>query len=123
MRTLLCLCLATGLLAGEAPRPGLDAAFLSRVLADRADGSRPWKAFKAPADSASALVEVVGELTPDELRQATFQEFMAWFRADLHQFWLEHGGAPVWEATSPTLPVDRFGGNPVPRNVPLRLGF
>jgi hypothetical protein len=124
MRTLLCLCLATGLVAGEAPQPGRDAAFLARILADTEDGSRPWKTFRAPAESASAMVEVVGELTREELRQVAFQEFLVWFRADLHRFWRAHGFTGPSELASAALPVDRFGGNPVPRNVPLgRVGF
>ena len=69
MRALVCLCLATGLLAGEAPQPGRDPAFLSRILADTEGGSRPWKTFRAPMESGSAVVEVVGEFTREELRQ------------------------------------------------------
>lgn len=126
MRVLFCLCLASGLLAGEAPQPGRNEAFLTRVLADSEGGSRPWRAYRLPPESASAVVEVVGELTPEERRQATFQEFLAWFRADLHRFFRRHGGEGFLERSlaSATLPVERFGGNPVPRPVPLgRAGF
>ena len=65
-------------------------------------------------------VEVVGELTREELRQVAFQEFLVWFRQDLRRFLHSIGGAsePL-NLASATLPVDRFGGNPVPRNVPL----
>ncbi|MDP1831976.1 MAG: hypothetical protein Q8K67_07945 [Geothrix sp.] len=120
MRTLFCLCLATGLLAGEPPQPGRNLAFLSRILADPEGGSRPWKTFRTPAESGSAVVEVVGELTREELRQVAFQEFLVWFRMDLQRFWLNRGSAASAASwASATLPVDRFGGNPVPRNVPL----
>ncbi|HEY3400156.1 MAG TPA: hypothetical protein VGK03_05935 [Geothrix sp.] len=126
MRVPLCLCLSLGLQARdtprpEAPEPGKDRAFLSRILADNDDGSRPWRTFKAPADSASAVVEVIGELTKEELRQVAFQEFLVWFRQDLQRFLHTHGGAlpEPSNLASATLPVDRFGGNPVPRNVPL----
>jgi len=129
MRLLLCLCLAAGLRAGdasraEAPEPGKDRAFLARILGDDADGTRPWHAYRAPTESASAVVEVVGELTKEELRQVAFQEFIVWFREDLRHFLKSHGGVlpdPV-NLASATLPVDRFGGNPVPRNVPLGRG-
>jgi len=125
MRVLICLCLATGLLAGERPEPGRDRVFLSRILADAEDGSRPWRALRVPVESGSAVVEVVGELTKEELRQVAFQEFLAWFRMDLQRFWRAGGPvAPAASLASATLPVDRFGGNPVPRNVPLgRVGF
>ena len=125
MRALLCLCLATDLLAGEPPQPGRDHIFLGRVLTNANGGSRPWKTFRMPEDTASAVVEVVGEFTPEELRQVTFQEFLAWFRMDLKRFWKTHNAdhsEASWSAA--TLPVERFGGNPVPRNAPLgRVGF
>ena len=73
---LLCLCLGAGLLAGELPRPGLDSAFLARVQADTDGGRHPWKSLRSPEASASAMVEVIGELSPEELKQVTFQEFM-----------------------------------------------
>ncbi|MCM2249309.1 MAG: hypothetical protein NDI58_01855 [Geothrix sp.] len=126
MRALLCLCLSSALLAGngprpEAPAPGCDRAFLSRILADSGGGTRPWQTFRPPADSASAVVEVIGELTREELRQVAFDEFIVWFRQDLGRFLRTHGGTLPEPANlaSATLPVDRFGGNPVPRNVPL----
>lgn len=131
MRHLLCLCLATGLLAGDAPRaqapePGRDPAFLSRLLGDSGGGTRPWRTFRPPEASASAEVEVIGELTREELRQVAFQEFLVWFRQDLRRFLRATGGvlpAPV-DLAAATLPVERFGGNPVPRNAPLgRVGF
>jgi len=129
MRLLLCLCLAAGLRAADAPRaegpePGKDPAFLARILGDDAGGTKPWRTYRTPAESASAVVEVVGELTKEELRQVAFQEFIVWFREDLRRFLKTHGGVlpdPV-NLASATLPVDRFGGNPVPRNVPLGRG-
>ena len=125
MRPLLCLCLATGLLAGEAPQPGRDPRFLSRILVDGGGGAQPWKTFRVPEDSASAVVEVLGEYSREEWRQVTFQEFLVWFREDLKKFWLKHGNpGPAANWTSSTLPVTRFGGNPLPENVPLvRVGF
>ena len=125
MRALFCLCLATGLLAGEAPQPGREQAFLARILADSENGTKPWKTFKVPEASASAVVEVVGELTREELRQVAFQEFLVWFREDLRRFWRYQGESdPLTNLASATLPVDRFGGNPVPQNVPLaRVGY
>ena len=119
MRALLCLCLASGLLAGEPPLPGRDEAFLTRVL-QPGDEARPWKTFRMPEASASAVVEVFGELTPEELRQVAFQEFIAWFREDLRRFWRSQGAdVPAQNLAAAALPVDRFGGNPVPQNVPL----
>jgi hypothetical protein len=125
MRPLFCLCLATGLLAGEAPQPGRDAVFLSRVLADTDGGSRPWKAFRVPEESASAVVEVVGEYSREELRQVAFQDFLVWFREDLQRFWVDHGSqgpALNWPSIAP--PINRLGGNPGAQNVPLgQVGF
>jgi hypothetical protein len=119
MRPLICLCLATGLLAGEAPQPGRDPVFLSRILADDGGGSQPWKTFRVSEDSASAVVEVVGEYSREELRQVAFQDFLVWFREDLKLFWLKHG-VPGPAANWPnTVPVHRFAGNPLPQNVPL----
>ncbi len=125
MRPLLCVCLATGLWAGETPQPGRDPVFLSRILADPGGGTQPWKTFRVSEDSASAVVEVVGEYSREELRQVAFQEFLVWFREDLKQFWLEHGvPGSVVDWPSNTQPVNRSGGNPVPQNAPLgRVGF
>jgi len=125
MRPLICLCLATGLWAGDMPQPGRDPAFLARVLAGTEDGSRPWKTFRVPEESASAVVEVVGEYSPQELRQVAFQEFQVWFRADLQKFWLAHGfPGPTVNWPSHTQPVSRSGGSPGPQTVPLgRVGF
>ncbi|WP_306590143.1 hypothetical protein [Geothrix sp. 21YS21S-4] len=125
MRALLCLCLACGFLAGgePPPEPGRNEAFLGRLMGD---GSRPWRTYRQPAESASATVEVVGELTPAELREVAFQEFLAWFRLDLKRYLHSIGGpAPTpADLAAATMPVERFGGNPVPRNVPLaRVGF
>jgi len=122
MRALLCLCLAFGLVAGEAPQPGRNRAFVARVLADSEGGVRPWKTFRVPEDSASATVEVVGEYTREELRQIAFEEFLVWFREDLKRFWVHRGSAaPAWAST---LPVSRNGGNPAPQTVPLaRVNF
>lgn len=123
MRALISLFLATGLLAGEPPQPGRDQAFLSRILADSEGGAKPWKTFRIPEESASAVVEVVGELSQEELRQVAFQEFLAWFHADLRRFLRTWGAtASTGNPASATLPVDRFGGNPVPRLVPLGRG-
>ena len=126
MRVLLCFCVVSGLMAGgsprpEAPEPGKDRAFLSKIMGDSHGGTRPWHTYTPPAESASAVVEVVGELTKEERRQVAFQEFIVWFRQDLRRFLRTIGGdlpEPV-SLASATLPVDRFGGNPVPRNVPL----
>ena len=125
MRVLLCLCLAPGLLAGEPSLPGRDGAFLTRILAGVEGGPRPWKTFRVPEASASAVVEVFGELTREELREVAFQEFVVLFREDLRRFWRSQGAAvPASNLASATLPVERFGGNPVPQNVPLgRLDF
>ncbi|HJV48653.1 MAG TPA: hypothetical protein VJ549_05210 [Geothrix sp.] len=125
MRALICLCLASGLLAGEGPRPGLDRAFLSRILAGSVDPSKPWKTFKVPEASGSAVVEVIGELTKEELREVAFQEFLVWFHDDLQKFWHNRGAvAPPTHLGAATMPVDRFGGNPVPKNAPLgRVNF
>ncbi len=120
MRTLLLLCLVTGLGAGEPPQPGHDTAFLGRILADPEPGAPPWRTFRTPETTASAVVEVVGELTREELRQVAFQEFLVWFQKDLRRFFHTYGAVmPASSLASATLPVDRFGGNPVPRNVPL----
>jgi hypothetical protein len=120
MRPLLYLCLAIGLMAGDLPQPGRDPVFLSRILADTNGGAQPWKTFRVSEDTASAVVEVVGEYSREELRQMVFQEFLVWFREDLKRFWLEHGDpGPAANWSSGTLPVNRFGGNPVPQNVPL----
>jgi hypothetical protein len=98
---------------------------MARILANHGDGSKPWKTFRVPEDSASAVVEVVGELTPAELRQVAFQEFLVWFQADLRRFWRAHGyQGPPADLASATQPVNRFGGNPVPQLVPLgRVGY
>lgn len=116
-------------MAGEVPRPevpepGKDRAFLSRIMGNTEGGTRPWRTYTPPVESASAVVEVVGELTKEELRQAAFQEFIVWFRQDLRRFLRTIGGnmAEPVSLASATLPVDRFGGNPVPRNVPLARG-
>jgi hypothetical protein len=121
MRALICLCLATGLWAGDPPRPGLDRAF----LADAGDGSKPWKTFRVPMESASAVVEVLGEFTKEELRQVTFQEFVAWFQEDLRKFWRSQGvTVPDRGLASATLPVNRYGGNALPQDTPLvRVNF
>lgn len=120
MRVLILLCLVTGLWAGESPRPGLDQVFLSRILADAGAASKPWKTFRIPEASGSAVVEVVGEYTKDELRQIAFQEFLVWFHKDLQKFWRTRGAAaPVVNLAAGAMPVERFGGNPVPQNVPL----
>lgn len=125
MRTMVCFCLASGLFAGEGPRPeppepGRDRVFLARILMDTQGGNRPWRTFRFPHDLPSAVVEVLGELTPAQRREAVFQEFLAWFQEDLKRFLSRHksGYAPAG-MTAASLGGDRFGGNPVPRNVPL----
>ena len=125
MRALLCLCLATGLLAGEAQEPGRERAFLARILADSKEGTQPWKTFKVPEESASEVVEVVGELTREELRQVTFQEFLVWFQADLRRFWRAHGlDGPPEHAGPAFVPVSRSNGKTEPLMVPLgRIGL
>jgi hypothetical protein len=125
MRALLCFCLATGLLAGEPPQPGREPSFLARILADNEGGAKPWKTFRASDDSASAVVEVVGEYSKEELRQVAFQEFLVWFREDLKRFWLEHGDSgPAANWASGALPGNRVSSNPGPQTAPLmRVGF
>jgi hypothetical protein len=118
--SLACLCLGPCLWAGGEVRPGYDPGFISRITADTEGGAKPWKRFRVPEDMPSAVVEVVGELTKEELRQITFQEFLVWFHADLRKFWRAHGyDGPAPDLASATLPVTRYGGNPVPGNVPL----
>ena len=58
------------------------------------------------AKRAEATVEIVGTLSPEELRQIRFQEFMAWFIPDLRRFLGRYGGAaaPVSEAIRLTQP-------------------
>lgn len=124
MRALICFCLAAGLLGGESPRPGEDLSFLSRILANSEGGTHPWQTFRIPEVTAGAVVEVFGELTRDEERQAAFQEFLVWFQEDLRRFWRTGGNVLLsTNLAAATLPVDRFGGNPVPRNVPLGTGY
>ena len=90
MRLLFLFCLGSALLAQTAhdpPEPGLDRVFLARLLPSISEGQgRPWHLYRAPSASASAVVEVVGTLTPEELRQARFAEFLVWFQADLLRF-------------------------------------
>lgn len=119
MRRLLLACLGPALLAAapkDLPQPGRDAAFLARVLpVAEAAPDRPWRIYREPPVSASAVVEVVGELTAEELRQAKFEEFLAWFREDLRQFLKAHldGGDFLADAAVPA-------AGPGPRMV--RLG-
>lgn len=125
MRILFCLSLALGLVAGEPALPGRDPAFLSQVLSSQSDPARPWKTFRVPEEGASAVVEVVGELTAEEQRQAAFQDFLAWFREDLRRF-LKHNldaQGRNWETGTAALAPVRYGGNPVPRNAPLGWGY
>ncbi len=125
----LILTLALPLAAGPAPElalPGVERGFLARLLGNTEGGAKPWRAYQVPQDSASAVVEVVGELTAEERRQATFLEFLAWFHRDLQRFLLRHGGTEPRSMgpSAAALPEDRFGGNPLPRPVPLaRAGF
>jgi hypothetical protein len=125
MRALICLCLATGLLAGEAQEPGRDRAFLTRILADSKGGTQPWKTLKVPEESASAVVEVVGELTREELRQVAYQEFLVWFQADLRRFWRTQGLDGPPEFAGPAfVPVSRSSGKTEPLMVPMgRIGY
>lgn len=122
MRRFCLLCLGTALSAQSVhalPEPGRDAAFLARVMEPPMGGqARPWHTFREPAEGASAVVEVVGELTAEELRQVKFNEFLAWFREDLRKFMLEHAGVEM-AASAPTP-----AAGPGPRLVPLgRVGF
>jgi hypothetical protein len=124
MRVLIGWLAAVTLWGGTPPElalPGRDPAFLRRILGDSEGGRRPWQTFQLPPITASAVVEVIGELTPEERRQVAFQEFLAWFYADLRKFLHAHGGRPAGalNLASATLPVERFGGNPIPRNVPI----
>ncbi len=58
------------------------------------------------AQRAQATVEIVGTLSPEEIRQIRFQEFMAWFLPDLHRFLGRYGdvATPVPEAVRLTEP-------------------
>lgn len=47
------------------------------------------------AKKGEATVDIVGTLTPLELQQIRFQEFMAWFIPDLHRFMGRYGGVAV----------------------------
>jgi hypothetical protein len=78
-----------------------------------------------PEDSASAVVEVVGEYSREERRQVAFQEFQVWFKEDLKQFWLKHGFPdPAANWPSQALPLNRISGNSAPQMVPMgRVGF
>lgn len=121
MRRLLCLCLASGLLAGDTPQPGKNEAFLRKILADDGGTAPPWRTLRIPEAAGAAVVEVLGEWTPEERRQVAFREFLVWFQADLQRFFRRHGGGAYLEASlaSSALPVERHGGNPLPRPVPL----
>jgi hypothetical protein len=125
MRVLIYLCLVTGLLAGESPKPGHDPVFQARILADSDGGRRPWKTYRMPEDTPSAVVEVIGKYSREELRQIAFEEFLVWFREDLRRFWVRYGSSgPALDGSSATQALHRFGGNPTPENVPLaRVGF
>lgn len=122
MRLFCLLCLGTALAAQSAhalPEPGRDGAFLARVMEPPGEGqARPWHTFREPAEGASAVVEVVGELTAEELRQVKFNDFLAWFREDLRRFMRDHAGVEL-AAGAPLPPA-----GPGPRLVPLaRVGF
>ncbi|MEI6591703.1 MAG: hypothetical protein WCL47_00585 [Holophagaceae bacterium] len=119
MRTLLCCCLAVLASAGEPALPGRDPAFLAQIVADSEGGTRPWKTFRTPVEGGSAVVEVVGELTREELREVTFQEFLVWFHADLRAFLIRIGGQPSAEAGAAAMASLRYGGQPLPRTYPL----
>jgi hypothetical protein len=118
MRLLCLLCLGTALLgqtARDLPEPGLDRVFLARILPSISEGQgRPWHLYREPSVSASAVVEVVGTLTAEELRQARFAEFLDWFQADLLKFRKEYldGGADPVETHLPA-------AGPRPMLVPL----
>jgi hypothetical protein len=122
MRLLCLLCLGTALAAQSAralPEPGRDGAFLARLMEPPTEGqTRPWHTFREPAEGASAVVEVVGELTAAELRQVKFNDFLVWFREDLRKFMLAHAGVEM--AAGASTPA----AGPGPRLVPLgRVGF
>ncbi len=116
------LCLGPALRAHrvpDLPEPGHDEAFLARVMASPAEGqARPWHTFRDPVEGASAVVEVVGELTAEELRQVKFNDFLAWFREDLRKFMLDHADMDLAAGAPPS------AAGPGPRLVPIaRAGF
>lgn len=120
---MLCGCVAALAWAGEPALPGLDAAFVAQVRADTQGGARPWKAFRTPEVQGSAVVEVLGELTREELRQLAFQEFMAWFRADLRRFLGQVGDLAPAHTGAEALARERYAGQPLPKTYPVgRLG-
>lgn len=114
--TFLCLlCLAPFLVAqspDDLPQPGADRAFLARFHA--VGPEEAWRYYAAPSRSASAVVEVVGTLTPEEVRQARISEFLTWFQADLRAFIRKHLGG-----TGATAPFAAGVAGPGPRMVPL----
>ncbi len=124
MRTLLCCCLAVLASAGEPALPGREPAFLAQIVADSEGGTRPWKTFRNPVEGGSAVVEVLGELTREELREVTFQEFLVWFHADLRAFLIRIGGQPSADAGAAAMAALRYGGQPLPGSYPMgRIGF
>ncbi len=113
---LLCLFCMASVLGAQAPddlpQPGADRTFLARFHAVRPEEA--WRYYAAPSRSASAVVEVVGTLSPEEIRQARIAEFLAWFQADLRAFIRKHLGEP--DGTAPFAPGV---AGPGPRMVPL----
>ena len=119
MRTLLCCCLAVLASAGEPALPGREPAFLAQIVADSEGGTRPWKTFRNQLEGGSATVEVVGELTREEVREVAFQEFLTWFQADLRAFLIQIGGQPRADAGAAAMASVRYGGQPLPRTYPM----
>ena len=117
MRLLLLLCLGSVLLAQapgrDLPQPGRNAAFLAQIQPETRDPEHPWHLYRVP--EGSAVVEVVGELTPAEVRRVAFQDFLIWFQADLRAFLRErlNGDGGVMTASLPA------AGGPGPLLVPL----
>ena len=75
-------------------------------------------------NASGSLRPLVERVFAGRMEPAAFQEFLVWFRADIRKF-LHSIGGPTGPTNlaSATLPVDRFGGNPVPRNVPIGWGY
>ena len=123
----LCVWLVSAVLwAGSAPElalPGRNEAFVLQVVGNTDGGRLPWHAFQLPPITASAVVEVIGYLSPAERRQEAIEEFLAWFHEDLRKFLRAHGASLEEAAARPTS-VQRYGGNPVLTSLPMgRVDF
>jgi hypothetical protein len=98
--------------AKELPEPGKNKTLLAQIMVE--DGAAAWRLYKGP--SPQAVVEVLGTLSEQELREATFKEFLTWFYKDLHAFWERYGYV---QKASPAISPERYGGNPTPKLVPI----